>query len=234
MTVRKTLLAASVLLACGSAPAWAEDIPTIDADGQLGSASVGDGPIHAVVDFNLQNGDFSRGKYDDDAANLDRLPFAVGVTLAAELHKNASGKPNLWIEASSSNGFHSPIAIEQASPRAWYDNNNLVGLLYKPSKAVTAALTYAIKTSPNGVSPTSNELTTAFGYQTDSGIGWLRPSAAISVHTEGGTGVYTLFGVEPTFDLSLGDSAPTLSIPTRFGIGWIDFLRCRQRYGDLR
>lgn len=203
--------------------ALAQKMPTIDADGQLGAASVGQGSLHAVIDFKLQNGDFSRGKYDDDAANLDRLPFAVGVTLGWQLHNNTDGKPDLWLEAGSSNGFHSPIAIEHASPRAWYDNNNVVALLYKPSEAVTAALSYAIKTSPNGVSPTSHELTTAFGYQTKAGIGFLRPSTAISFHTEGGSGVYTLFGLQPTFALSSKEDGPTLAIPARFGIGWDDF-----------
>jgi hypothetical protein len=72
--------------------ALAQKMPTIDPDGQLSAASVGQGRLHAVIDFNLQNGDFSRGKYDDDAANLDRLPFAVGVTLGWQLHKNAEGQ----------------------------------------------------------------------------------------------------------------------------------------------
>lgn len=214
---------AAVAALFAAAPALAQKMPTIDADGQLGSASVGTGPLHAVVDFNLQNGDFSRGKYDGDAANLDRLPFSVGVTLGAALHHGADGKADLWLEASSSNGFHSPIAAERESPRAWYDNNNLVALLYKPNDAVTAALSYAIKTSPNGISPTSHELTAALGYQQDSGIGKLHPSAAISFHTRGGTGVYTLFGIEPSFDLGSGDAPPTLSLPVRFGIGWDGF-----------
>lgn len=61
------------------------------------------------------------------------------------------------------------------------------------------------------------------GYQTESGIGFLRPSAAISFHTEGGSGVYTLLGLQPTFDLSSKDDGPTLAIPARFGIGWDDF-----------
>lgn len=203
--------------------AVAQKMPTIDADGHLSNATVGNGTFHAIIDLNLQNGDFSRGKYDDDAANLDRLPVGVGVTFGWQLHKNAAGTPDLWFEAGSANGFHSPIAIERDSPRAWYDNNNVLALLYKPSKAWTAAVSYAIKTSPNGVSPVSNELTTAFGYQTKAGLGMLRPSLAISFHTEGGSGVYSLFSIDPTFDLAARDDAPTISIPARFGIGWDDF-----------
>lgn len=212
--------AAAALAAC---PAHAQDFPTIDADGQLGKAATGNGDLHADFDLSLANGDFSRGSYDDDAASLDRLPVHGALTIGWTAHKSAAGDPDLWLEASTSNGLHSAQSIERTSPRAWYESNNLAAVFYKPNKATTTALAYVIKTSPNGISPTTHELTASLGYKTDGGIGRLQPSTAVSLHTKGGNGLYTLFGIAPSFDLGPGDSPPTIDIPVRLGVGWDDF-----------
>lgn len=229
MTMMMRVLAAASTVAavtvCAAISASAQTMPTIDSDAHLATASVGDGSLHGVLDLSLQNGDFSRGAYDDDAANLHRLPAAAALTLGVDLHHDATGATDLWLEAASSNGFHSPIALEQTSPRAWYESNNLVALAYKPDKSVTAVIAYVVKTSPNGASPTTNEVSGAIGYQTDTGIGWLRPSVAVSAHAKGGTGVYTLFSIEPTIDLTADTNGPTLAIPARFGIGWGGFYK---------
>ena len=204
-------------------PLNAKDFPTIDSDGHLGKAATGDGDLHMVVDVSVANGDFSRGAFDDDAASVDQLPMHGSATLAWTLHRDAASNPDLWIEASSANGFHSPVAIERTSPRAWYESNNLLAVLYKPNNTTNAALSYLIKTSPNGISPTSHELAASVGYATKNGIGSLAPSVVLSVHTRGGKGVYSLFSIDPNFKLAERDSSPTLSVPVRFGIGWDDF-----------
>ena len=224
--VKRTALAAiaSTIAMIIAAPAWAQDMPTINADGHLGKVAIDkDGRLHASVGLNLRNGDFSRGAYDDDAANLDRLPVHAALTLGWELSRNASGAPDLWIEASTSNGFHAPIALERTSPRIWYESNEHAALIYKPNEAVTTALAYVVKTSPNGVSPTTNELTAAVGYGADEGVGRLHPSTALTVHTRNGHGAYALFGIEPKFDLGSGEAPPTIGVPARFGVGFDDF-----------
>lgn len=107
-------------------------MPTIDTeDASLGSASVGDARVHPMIAIDVRNGDFVRGSYDDDAADLDRVPVHLQLGLGFELSRGAQGQPDAWLFLRSSNGFHAPVA-EENSPRAWYESNNVAGLIVEP------------------------------------------------------------------------------------------------------
>jgi hypothetical protein len=151
-----------------SSPAVAEQVPTIDTeDASLGSAPVGSGHVHPSLALDVRNGDFARGNFDDDAADLDRLPVHIQLGLAAELHRNAEDEADVFLVLNSSNGVHAPVAADRASPRAWYESNNAVALVVSPATNLQTGIVYTIKTSPNGVSPTTHEmsLTSALGGQ---------------------------------------------------------------------
>lgn len=213
-----TRLAATVVAL--SSAADAQKMPMSDTeDASIGSISVGNGRFHPVLSFDVRNGDFVRGSYDDDAANLDRLPVHLQLGVGLELHRDTQGKADVWLEVRSSNGFHSPIADERASPRGWYESNNLVGLVAALAPGLNGALTYTIKASPNGIADTTHEVSTAFAYAADRGIGMLRPGFVATIRTKGGGGPYAQVTIEPEIALTDASDGPTLSVPAVFGVG---------------
>ena len=218
------MAAASTMVA--AAAAGAQTIPFADTeDASLSEIDIDDRARawHPVLSFDIRNGDDARGAYDDDDAGLDRLPVHVSFGGAVILRRRADGDGTLFVIGQSSNGFHAPGRDERVRPRAWYESNNLVGLAWRPAQGLTTAITYAIKTSPNGVAPTTHELSLTSLYATDSGLGRLKPRLAVTRRTRGGGGVYTLAGVTPSFALTRRENGPKLGIPAAIGIGWTDF-----------
>jgi len=206
------------------APVAAQTIPFADTeDATLSTIDVGDGDVHPVVSFDVRNGDYARGAYDDDDAGLGRVPVHVSIGGAVVLRRRAGGDGALFLIGQSSNGFHAPRADERATPRAWYESNNLVGLAWRPVEGIDAAATYAIKTSPNGVAATTHEASLTFLYGADDAVGRLKPRLAATVRPKGQGGVYTIAGIAPSFDLSDREDGPTLSLPMTAGIGWNGF-----------
>lgn len=204
--------------------AWAQSIPTVDTeDASLGSQAVGRGRLHPVIGLDVRNGDFARGGYDDDAANLDRVPVHVQLGFAYDLHRDRDGKADWWIVGTSSNGFHAPSADERTSPRAWYESNNLLAIVAAPATGLTVGAVYTIKTSPNGVAGTSHEASVTAALDGDGGLAALHPGAAITWRPQGGGGVFTQVSVEPEVALGGGDDAPSLSFPAILGVGWAGF-----------
>lgn len=205
-------------------PVGAQTIPTIDTeDASLGSLSVGGGRFHPVIGIDLRNGDVARGGYDDDAANLDRVPVHVQIGFGFDLHRDPSGQADLWLVGTSSNGFHAPRLAERTSPRGWYESNSLLGIVGTPAKGLTLGAAYTIKTSPNGISGTSHEASVTAAYEGDHGIGVLHPNASATVRPKGGTGIFTQVGIEPQLAIGAAEHAPTISLPVIAGIGWSDF-----------
>jgi hypothetical protein len=207
-----------------SSSALAQQVPTIDTeDATLGSVSVGSGRVHPMIALDVRNGDFARGNYDDDAADLDRLPVHLQLGFAAELHRNAEDEADVFLVFNSSNGIHAPVSAERASPRAWYESNNAVAFVVSPAQGLRTGIVYTIKTSPNGVSSTSHEvsLTSALGGQ--SALGALSPTAVVTWRPKGGGGLFTQIGIEPSISLTQQEDGPTISFPTLAGVGWDDF-----------
>ncbi|MCP3733432.1 hypothetical protein M9979_00845 [Sphingomonas sp. RP10(2022)] len=199
--------------------AGAQSVPTIDTeDASLGSAKVGTGRFHPTFGIDIRNGDFARGGYDDDAANLDRLPVHVQVGFAWDLRPGS-----LWLVGTSSNGVHAPVAAERDSPRGWYESNNLIGLVGKVGGGATIGAAYAIKTSPNGISATTHEASLTATLDGDHGLAALHPSAAATIRAKGDGGLYTQIGIAPEIALYDGDDGPTLSFPAIAGVGWGGF-----------
>lgn len=215
------------LLCLLSTPALAQEkrqAPLSDTeDASLGSVTVGDGWLHPVIGFDLRNGDFVRGSYDDDAADLDRVPAHVQLGLVYELSRAANGDATTWLMLRSSNGFHAPIREERTSPRAWYESNNLLGLATRLAPGLTGAATYTVKTSPNGISDTTHEVSAALSLDRDAGLGALKPGFAATWRPKGGGGLYTQVTIEPGWNLGTGERAPRLSIPAAMGVGWDGF-----------
>ena len=206
------------------APVAAQTIPFADTeDATLSTIDVGEGDVHPVVSFDVRNGDYARGAYDDDDAGLGRVPVHVSIGGAVVLRRRAGGDGALFLIGQSSNGFHAPRADERATPRAWYESNNLVGLAWRPVDGIDAAATYAIKTSPNGVAATTHEASLTFLYGADDAVGRLKPRLAATVRPKGQGGVYTIAGIAPSIDLSDREDGPTLSLPMTAGIGWNGF-----------
>jgi hypothetical protein len=218
---RSALTLGAALLGTGAA---AQTAPTIDTeDATLGSATVGEGWIHPMLAFDARNGDFARGNYDDDRADLGRLPGHAQVGAAIDLFRAPDGEAIGWLVLRSSNGFHTPHAQERAAPRAWYESNNLAALVVTPLKGLRAAAVYTIKTSPNGVSATTHEASLSLAYAGADGLGKLSPTFVVTTRTKGDHGVYTQAAIEPGFDLGNGERAPKLSLPIAVGTGWRGF-----------
>lgn len=205
-------------------PALAQSIPYADTeDATLSEIDVGNGDLHPIVSVDLRNGDYARGALDDDNAGLGRVPLHVALGGAAVIHRRADGRANLFVMGQSSNGFHAPADDERARPRAWYESNNLVGLAWRPVEGLNAAVTYTIKTSPNGVAPKSHEASVTLLYTADSSFGRLKPRAAVTRRTRGEGGFYTMAGIMPSFDLSERERGPSVSLPVTIGVGWRGF-----------
>lgn len=215
--------------------ATAQALPTIDTeDSELGTAPVGTSWLHPSLAIDLRNGDFVRGGYDDDGAGLSRLPAHVQLGLGADLHRGSDGRPDLWLVARSSNGFHAPRPGE-ASPRGWYESNTNLGLVAALAPGLRGAASYVIKTSPNGVSDTTHEASASFALDRMTGLGALKPTFVATIHARGGKGLYTQFGIGPELDLGGGGNGPSLSFPAHLGFGWNDFYgpaSGRVLYGD--
>ena len=219
----KRALAVAVVLAT-PAVAHAQDAPMLETeDATLGSASVGEGRFHPVATLDVRNGDFSRGEYDDDGADLGRAPVHVEIGFAYALHRRAGGEADLHLAAASSNGFHAPRSDERSAPRSWYESNTIVGLIATPTQGLRAGVAYTIKASPNGVSSTTHELSATAAYERDRGVGALRPIAVATVRPKGGRGLFTGIGVEPEVATTTREDGPTLSAPAKFGVGWDGF-----------
>jgi len=220
MRVPSTILA---VLAVVTDPAAAQQVPTIDTeDASLGSADVPqDAPFHLLGTLDMRNGDFARGAYDDDGADLDRLPVHVQVGFAWRL----GGPPErgTFLVFSSSNGLHAPAATELADPRAWYESNNALALILSPANGFRAGIAYTIKASPNGVSATTHELSLTAALNGDGGLGRLSPSAAVTWRPRGGDGLFTQIGIEPAVPLSDDAREAELRFPVRAGISLAGF-----------
>ncbi|WP_375420850.1 hypothetical protein [uncultured Sphingomonas sp.] len=219
----RKLFALAVAMAL-PATASAQEVPTIDTeDASLGSASVGSGRVHPSVGLNVRNGDFARGNYDDDAADLDRLPVHLQLGFAAELHRNAADEADVYLVFNSSNGVHAPVSAERASPRAWYESNNALAVVVTPAENFQTGIVYTIKTSPNGVSSSTHELSLTSALGGGAALGSLSPTAVVTWRPKGGRGLFTQIGIEPAIDLTRQDDGPALSFPALAGVGWDDF-----------
>lgn len=192
-------------------------------DASITSVDVGVGRVHPVLALDLRNGDFVRGDFDDDAANLDRVPVHARIGLVWELSRDDRGDAVSWLMLQSSNGFHAASPEERVNPRGWYESNNLAGIAARLAPDLTGALTYTIKSSPNGASTTTHELGVAGSLSGKTGLAALRPGFAATWRPKGGGGLYTQATVEPGIDLSAGETPARISIPAVIGIGWDDF-----------
>ncbi len=215
--------AMSILVA---APLHAQTIPFADTeDATLSEVDIRDGARtwHPVISLDVRNGDYARGALDDNDARLDRVPVHVAIGGAVVLRRREDGSGELFAIGQSSNGFHAPRAADRASPRAWYESNNLLGLAWRPTEGLTTAVTYTIKTSPNGVAATTHEASLSVLYSADKGWGRLKPRGAVTRRTQGDGGLYTIAGIAPSFALTRREDGPTLAIPVMGGIGWGGF-----------
>lgn len=202
-------------------PAGAQTLPFADTeDATLSEVDVPDAARrwHPVVSFDVRNGDYARGALDDDDAALDRVPVHVAVGGVLVLRRD-----RLFAIAQSSNGFHAPSRGERTRPRSWYESNNLLGVAWRPVAGLTAAATYTIKTSPNGVAPTTHEASLTALYDGEDAVGRWKPRLAVTRRTRGDGGLFTILGVAPSFDLSGREDGPTLGVPLSLGIGWGGF-----------
>ncbi|MGC5798098.1 hypothetical protein [Sphingomonas sp. NFX23] len=211
----------SAIAVLASIDASAQSVPTIDTeDATLGSVKIsGGGDLHPQLVFDVRNGDFARGNYDDDRADLDRLPVHAQLGVAIDLSHVSDGAATSWLVLRSSNGFHAPSTGEMSTPRIWYESNNLAALVFTSVKGLRAAGVYTIKTSPNGVSATTHEASLSLAYDGDDVVGKLSPTLAVTMRPKGDNGVFTLAAIEPGFDLSEREDGPKLSIPVAIGRG---------------
>lgn len=223
-TAAATLIAA-LLAAVPVATASAQSVPTIDTeDATLGSADIASsGRVHPQAALDLRNGDYARGAYDDDRADLGRLPVHAQIGVAVDLFRDAAGTATSWLVLRSSNGFHAPRASDSSAPRSWYESNNLAALVFTPAKGLRSAAVYTIKASPNGSSETTHEASLSFAYDGKDAIGTLSPTFVATIRPRGDHGVFTQIGIEPGIALSSADDAPVLSLPIAGGIGWRGF-----------
>lgn len=223
--MRPSILLSFFTGALATTAAPAQSIPAIDTeDATLGSETVGSSArVHPSLAFDVRNGDFARGNYDDDAADLDRVPVHIQVGMAVELGRDATGAATGWFVLRSSNGIHTPGAAERTGPRGWYESNNLAALVFTPAPGLRAAAVYTIKASPNGVAATTHEASASLAYDGDDAIGGLSPTLVATVRPKGDNGVYTQAGIAPGFDLGTGQDAASLSLPIAIGVGWGGF-----------
>ncbi|MET0269625.1 MAG: hypothetical protein ABW173_04265 [Sphingomonas sp.] len=206
------------------AAAAAQTIPFADTeDATLSEIEVGPGDIHPVLSLDLRNGDYARGAYDDDDAGLGRVPVHLAIGGAIVLDRRRDGAGALFLLGQSSNGLHAPGARERTRPRAWYESNNLLGLAWRSAGGVSAAATYTIKTSPNGVAATTHEASLTVLYSGDRGLAALKPRLAVTRRTQGPGGFYTIAGIAPELALSAREDGPSLSLPLLAGVGWGGF-----------
>ncbi len=218
---RTLLLGATLAAAC--VPAWAQkqqDVPVIDTeDATLASVKVGPGRLRLMGSVDVRNGDYARGVYDDDNADLESLPIHAALGFAMLLRKNSGGDGSLFLIGQSSNGFHAPTSQERRPPRSWYESNSIVAVAARPAPGLTTALAYAVKVSPNGIAPTTHETSMSIDYVTRSGFGQWRPMGVVTRRTRGDGGFFTLVGISPQVEAG----ALTLSFPLRMGVGWSSF-----------
>lgn len=226
------------LIALSAPPAEAQtSIPTSDTENaELGSLEVGRGRLHPFVTADVRNGDYARGSYDDDASDLGRVPAHVQLGFAFDLHRGADGEADAFLLGESSNGFHAPGRGESGSLSPWYESNNLVGLAVRPTKGLTAAVTYTNKRSPNGVGDVTHEASLAVAYEAKSGPGSFHPTASFTGRPAAGRGVYTQVGIEPRLALGQAELAPKFSPSAHLGVGWGGFYQSGTgtvTYGDV-
>ncbi len=215
--------AAALALSAAAAPAAGPSIPFADTeDATLSEIEVGDGDSHPIVSFDLRNGDYARGALDDDDAGLGRVPLHIAIGGVLVLHRRGS-EATAFLIGQSSNGVHAPRSGERAAPRAWYESNTLVGLAWRPAAGLSTAATYTIKTSPNGVAPTTHEASLTALYAADDALGRLKPKLAVTRRTRGAGGLYTIAGIAPSLPLSAEENGLTLTLPVTMGIGWGGF-----------
>lgn len=208
------------LILAAPATAQRQDVPTIDTeDATLGNAEVGRGGFRPILTLDVRNGDYARGAYDDDASDLSRVPIHISLAFAGVVARDAAGEGSLFVIGQATNGFHAPTPDERVRPRSWYESNSILALAWRPRDGVTTAVAYAIKTSPNGVSATTHEVSVAAHYARDDAIGWWKPRATVTARTKGDRGVFTTMGVAPSWEIAAGE----LSLPVAIGVGWGGF-----------
>ncbi|MGJ3627975.1 hypothetical protein AB5I41_15045 [Sphingomonas sp. MMS24-JH45] len=208
---------------CSSAAAGAQSVPTIDTeDASLGSVEVGSGDFHPILGVDVRNGDFARGGYDDDAANLDRVPVRqLGLRLdTAPRRGPGKGGYGWWGPAPAGSA---PVPAERTRPRGWYESNNVVGLVGKVGDDGTLGMAYTIKTIPTA-SPAPRTKRALPPRSTESG-GPRRapPPCGRDGADEGARRPLRPGRDRADYPLSPGGDAPSVDLPVLVGVGWNDF-----------
>jgi len=208
----------------GSPIAVAQTVPFADTeDATLSDIDIRSRRVHPVLTVDVRNGDYARGAYDDDNADLARVPVHIAIGGVITLSGGGSAERGLFLLAQSSNGFHAPASDERTSPRSWYESNSLVGLVWRSAGGLSAGITYTIKASPNGVAAATHEASMTALYAGDDALGKLAPRVAVTRRTRGDGGWYTIAGLSPSIDLSQRNDGLTLSLPVMVGVGWHGF-----------
>ncbi|RYD25326.1 MAG: hypothetical protein EOP89_09420, partial [Lysobacteraceae bacterium] len=104
MTTPALMVLAATLASVAAPLASAQTVPFVDTeDATLSEVDVGDGSVHPIVSFDVRNGDYARGAYDDDGVGLGRVPVHVAIGGAAVLKRRAGGEGVLFLTGQSSN-----------------------------------------------------------------------------------------------------------------------------------
>ncbi|MEK9210351.1 hypothetical protein [Sphingomonas sp. 2378] len=215
---------AGLLALLPAAPLWGQSVPLVDTeDATLSSVSVGGGGMHPILTLDVRNGDYARATYDQDGPGVDRVPVHATIGLAVVLDRDAAGRGRWFLTGQSSNGFHAPSPGERSRPRAFYESNTIAALAWRPVEGLTAALAYAVKTSPNGVDPTTQEASVTMAWTGKDALGDLGPNIVVTRRTQGDGGFFTLASLSPSQKLGEGEDAAQLSLPLAFGMGWDGF-----------
>ncbi len=190
--------------------------------------------VSAGVDFVTQY--WFRGLAQENESYIAQPWIELGVNLFSD--DNAEFLNSVDIHVGIWNSFHGGPSGDGAAsgsgitdPMAWYEADWYAGIGFTLMEKLSVGVGWTTYTSPNDAFTSTDEIALSFGYD-DSGL-WgdgflasgLQPSFTVAFEYDGGAdagvneGTYFELAFSPSWELTGGEYAVSLTVPMTFGFG---------------
>ena len=184
-----------------------------------------DGGIAVEFNTDITTHYFFRGILQENQGVIVQPSLEIGFDVTENDQVSAAGYVGIW------NSFHSEQTGNTGSNEIWYESDLYGGVSFDLAglyQGLSADVFYTAYTSPNGAFDTVQEVAGALGYSAEIqniGVDFIGLIAfEIDGAADGGdSGIYGEFGVQPNFNVDIGNQELVLGVPVTLGFSIDDY-----------